>query len=101
MQGIKGFWRYCLECRQARPQNFVEVVMLFVRANVECKLIRWPITIERALIRVSMCRSTNGRLMPTPVPGYSYGVAIHARRRGGSEKKSSRLASLDQALDIP
>jgi len=62
MQGIKGFWRYCLECRQARPQNFVEVVMLFVRANVECKLIRWPITIERALIRVSICRSTNGRL---------------------------------------
>jgi len=62
MQGIKGFWRYCLECRQARPQNFVEVVMLFVRANVECKLIRWPITIERALIRVSIGRSTNGRL---------------------------------------
>ena len=61
MQGIKGFWRYCLECRQARPQNFVEVVMLFVRANVERKLIRWPITIERALIRVSIGRSTNGR----------------------------------------
>ena len=62
MQGIIGLWRYCLEFRQARPQNFVEVVMLFVRANVECKLIRWPITIERALIRVSIGRSTNGRL---------------------------------------
>ena len=58
MQGIIGFRHYCLEFQQARPQNFVEVVMLFVRANVECKLIRWPITIERALIRVSICRST-------------------------------------------
>jgi len=36
--------------------------MLFVRANVECKLIQWPIIFERALIRVSICRSTNGRL---------------------------------------
>ena len=62
MQGIIGFRYYCLEFQQARPQNFVEVVMLFVRANVECKLIRWPITIERALIHVSICRSTNGRL---------------------------------------
>ena len=62
MQGIIGFRHYCLEFQQARPNNFVEVVMLFVRANVECKLIRWPITIERALIRVSICRWTNGRL---------------------------------------
>ena len=62
MQGVIGFRRYCLEFRQARPQNFVEVVMLFVTANVECKLIQWPIIIERALIHVSICRSTNGRL---------------------------------------
>jgi hypothetical protein len=62
MQGIIGFRHYSLEFQQARPKNFVEVVMLFVRANVECKLIRWPITIERALIRVSICRSANRRL---------------------------------------
>ena len=62
MQSIIGFGHYCLEFQQARPKNFVEVVMLFVRANVECKLIRWPITIARVLIRVSICRSTNGRL---------------------------------------
>ena len=36
--------------------------MLFVRANVECELIQWTIIIERALIRISICRSTNGRL---------------------------------------
>jgi hypothetical protein len=35
--------------------------MFFVKANVECELLQWPITIERALIRVSICRSTNGR----------------------------------------
>jgi len=62
MQGIIEFRHYCLEFRQARPQNFVEVVMLFVKANVEWELIQWPIIIERALIRVSICRSTNGRL---------------------------------------
>ena len=33
MQGIIGFLHYCLEFQQARPNNFVEVVMLFVRAN--------------------------------------------------------------------
>ena len=39
--------------------------------------------------------------MSTPVPGYGCGLARDARRRGGIEEKSSRLASLDQALDIP
>ena len=62
MLGIIEFRHYCLEFRQARPQNFVEVVILFVRANVECKLIQRPIITERALIRVPICRSTNGRL---------------------------------------
>ena len=62
MQGIIEFRHYCPEFRQARPENFVEVMMLFVRANVEYELIQLPIIIEWALIRVSMCRSTNGRL---------------------------------------
>jgi hypothetical protein len=62
MQRIIEFQRYCLEFRPARPQNFVKFVMLFVRANAECKLIQWPIIIERALTRVPICRSTNGRL---------------------------------------
>ena len=62
MQRIIEFRRYCLEFRQARPQNFVKFVMLFVRANVECKLIQRPKIIECALIRVPICRSTNGRL---------------------------------------
>ncbi len=62
MQRIIEFRRYCLEFRQACPQNFVKFVMLFVRANVECKLIQRPIITERALIRVPICRSTNGRL---------------------------------------
>ncbi len=59
MQGIIEFRHYCPEFQQARPERiFVGVVMLFVRANVECELIQWPIKIERAMIRVSMCRST-------------------------------------------
>jgi hypothetical protein len=62
MLGIIEFRHYCLEFRQARTQNFVEVVMLFVKAHVECELIQWPIIMERALIRVSICRSTDGRL---------------------------------------
>ena len=62
MPHIIEFPRYCIEFRQARPRNFVKVVMLFVRANVECKLIQRPIIIERALIRVPIGRSTNGHL---------------------------------------
>ncbi len=62
MQRIIEFRRYCLEFPQARPQNFVKFVMLIVRANVEYKLIQQPIIIERALVRVPICRSTNGRL---------------------------------------
>jgi hypothetical protein len=62
MQRIIEFRPYCLEFRQARPQNFVKFVMLIVRANVEYKLIQQSIIIERALVRVPICRSTNGRL---------------------------------------
>ena len=62
MQRIIEFRRHCLEFRQTRPQNFVKFVMLIVRANVEYKLVQQPIIIERALVRVPICRSINGRL---------------------------------------
>jgi len=63
MQGIIRFRRYCRELRQARPQNFVAAMMLLARANVEHKLVPWPMRIERALIRISISRSPKGRLI--------------------------------------
>ena len=65
--------------------------MLFVRANVECKLIQWPIIFERALIRVPICRSTDGRLNVKLVLDHRCGLG---------RQESLGLASLDQALDI-